>query len=199
MSKIYERAIDIFNKNVNPDIARGSVTPIPYQPASTATTVAQLKEDFNAFLAKVAGSGRMADLFTYPEAAATNVLGKVVGDLQEDVEVLEGVKDRVIAGTLKYVTGYTGFSGDVERQKGNYIVLHFAYDTTAYPVGKVELNVNDQGVPAVVTLDADMILVARIVDKDVQTLTVVLYDGDGAEAKRFKYHLSALDLEEPTE
>lgn len=199
MSKLYERAVDIFNKNIDPDIARGSVTPIPYQPASTATTVAQLKEDFNAFLAKVAGSGRMADLFTYPEASSTNVLGKVVSDLQENVEVLEGVKDGIISGTLKYVTGYTGFSGDVDRQQGNYIVLHFSYDTTMYPDGKVEFNVNDRGVPATVDLDSDMIVVARITNKDVQTLTVVLYDGDGAEAKRFKYHLSALTLEEPTE
>lgn len=197
MSKLYERAIDIFNKNVEPDIARGSVTPIPYQPTSTATTVAQLKEDFNAFLAKVAGSGRMADLFTYPEPGTETVLGKTVSDLQDGIEVLNGIKDNAIAGTLKYVTGYTGFSGDPDRQQGYYLVLHFVYDTTAYPKAVVELNVNDQGVPHSVELDSDKILVARIVNKDVQTLTVVLYDGDDAEAKRFKYRLSALTLEEP--
>ena len=31
--------------------------------------------------------------------------------------------DDVVSGTLKYVTGYTGFSGDVAEQSGNYLAL----------------------------------------------------------------------------
>ena len=32
----------------------------------------------------------------------------------------------MINGTLKYVTGYTGFSGDPEEQEGNFLALHAA-------------------------------------------------------------------------
>ena len=49
-----------------------------------------------------------------------DLLGKVVGDLQSDVIVL-GTK---ITGTLNWVTGYTGFSGDEEMQSGNYVALY---------------------------------------------------------------------------
>lgn len=31
--------------------------------------------------------------------------------------------DDVVSGTLKYVTGYTGFSGDASEQSGNYLAL----------------------------------------------------------------------------
>lgn len=196
MANLYERAIDIFNKNINPEISRGKTTPMPYQDPSTATTVEQLKNDFNKFLNSFFDSGRMMALATFPEAPTTNVLGKLVSELQTDVEVFEGLKEGIITGTLPYVTGYTGFSGDVERQEGNYLVLHFAYDTTAYPTAKVELNVNDKGVPATVDLDSDMNLVARIVDKDLQKLSVVLYDADDKEVGRFRYNLSGLVLGE---
>lgn len=195
MANLYERAIGIFNKNVDPDISRGGVSPVPYQANSTATTVDQLKVDFNAFMDKFRASGRMMDLFTYPEPGTQTILGKTVSDLQENIEVFEGVHEGHIVGTLKYVTGYTGFSGDPERQKGNFLVLHFAYDTTAYPTAKVELNINDKGVPATVDLDADMILVMRVTNKDIQKMTVVLYDSEDTEVRRFTYNLSGLTLE----
>lgn len=54
--------------------------------------------------------------------AAEDLLGKVVGDLQKDI-VVNSVRG-VITGTLKYVTGYTGFSGLEEEQEGHYIALH---------------------------------------------------------------------------
>lgn len=54
-------------------------------------------------------------------AADTDLLGKIVSDLQEDIVVGE---DK-ITGTSKYVTGYTGFSGNEDEQEGNYLALHF--------------------------------------------------------------------------
>ena len=53
-------------------------------------------------------------------AADTDLFGKVVGDLQENIRVWNDQ----ITGHLKYVTGYTGFSGNPDEQKGNYIALH---------------------------------------------------------------------------
>ena len=49
-----------------------------------------------------------------------DLFGKVISDLQENIEIV----DDEIKGTLKYVTGYTGFSSKVEEQSGNYLVIH---------------------------------------------------------------------------
>lgn len=59
--------------------------------------------------------------------AETDLLGKSVTDLQTGVVVGGGA----IGGTLKYVTGYTGFSGDVSEQSGNYLALHAMSDDGA--------------------------------------------------------------------
>lgn len=49
-----------------------------------------------------------------------DLLGKSASDLQESIEV----SDDAIEGTLKYVTGYTGYSGSAELQEGNYLATH---------------------------------------------------------------------------
>ena len=86
-------------------------------------------------------------------SADTDLLGKSVTDLQEDVTI---GKD-AIGGTLHYVTGYTGFSGDPAEQEGNYLALHFAdEDATSISV-KVVGSEHDP-----VTLDPDGLLVLRI-------------------------------------
>lgn len=75
-----------------------------------------------------------------------------------------------ITGTLKHVTGYTGFSSNVDEQEGNYIALKFEPvpdDTTV----TVELVGGTVGHP--VTLDSDMNIVIRITNKDTQTIKVV--------------------------
>lgn len=51
---------------------------------------------------------------------STDLLGKYDYELQEDVK-LNGNK---ITGTLLRVEDYTGFSGDPEEQRGNYIAIH---------------------------------------------------------------------------
>lgn len=83
----------------------------------------------------------------------TDLLGKSVTDLQEDITV----SDDAITGTLKFVTGYTGFSGDENLQSGNYIVLHAEADQGAVISAEVI-----GGYSGPVTLDTDGILIARI-------------------------------------
>lgn len=52
--------------------------------------------------------------------AETDLLGKVVSDLQENIVI----SDTSITGNLKYVTGYTGFSGKESEQSGNFFAFH---------------------------------------------------------------------------
>ena len=92
-----------------------------------------------------------------------DLLGKTVGDLQENITFA----GNAIKGTLKYVTGYTGFdSSDPELQSGNYIALHFTVP-----------NWHDAQITVTVTnpvmLDSDGVVILRIRDKDTQTITVV--------------------------
>ena len=86
-------------------------------------------------------------------AAETDLLGKSVTDLQTNVVVGGGS----IGGTLKYVTGYTGFSGDVSEQSGNYIALHATSDDGA--IIKAQLIGGTVGEK---TLDADGLMIFRV-------------------------------------
>lgn len=89
-------------------------------------------------------------------ASDTDLLGKVVSDLQSDIAIGENE----ITGTLKYVTGYTGFSGEPELQSGNFLALHITTNDGA-PIS-VELIGGKYGP---VTLDEDGILITRIANK----------------------------------
>ena len=95
-------------------------------------------------------------------AADTDLFGKVISDLQSDVFV----GNNTIAGTLKYVDDYTGFSGDPALQVGNFLTLHCSVAQNVTPTIKVTVT-NPS------TLDEDGIIVLRIADKDSQTITVV--------------------------
>ncbi|MBQ7070787.1 MAG: hypothetical protein IJM87_05845 [Ruminococcus sp.] len=89
-------------------------------------------------------------------------------DLQEDIEFGEDG----ITGTLKYVTGYTGFSGSEELQEGNFLALHFeaeGADTITVEV------VGGHSGPQL--LDADGIIVARIESTE-QSIRAVADFGD---------------------
>ena len=55
-------------------------------------------------------------------ADSVDLLGKKASDLQEGVFIVDGK----VFGTLKYVTGYTGFSGRTDEQEGYYLALHYA-------------------------------------------------------------------------
>ena len=87
------------------------------------------------------------------EATTEQLLGKSLSDLQEDV-VFNPATGKV-SGTLKYVTGYTGFSGNPDEQEGHYLavkadvdgVSSVTYTTTTYKES---------------TLDSDQILIYRV-------------------------------------
>lgn len=80
------------------------------------------------------------------------------------------VDNNEITGTLKYVTGYTGFSGEPELQEGNYLALKFT-PVDEDDVITVELLGGNTGHP--VTLDEDLNMVLKIGDPKKQKIRVV--------------------------
>ena len=117
--------------------------------------------------------------------ADTDLFGKVVSDLQEDVVVsAEGV-----TGTLKYVADYSSAYGQGENS-GNYIVLHCA--TPGFEGSTITAEVVN-GVHGPVTLDEDGIVILRIADKDLQTVRIVA--SNNGETDSVELDLSQLTLE----
>ena len=117
--------------------------------------------------------------------ADTDLFGKVVSDLQEDVTVsAEGV-----SGTLKYIDDYSSAYGPGENS-GYYLVLHC---TTPGVEGATITSELIGGVHGPVTLDEDGIVISRITDKDTQTIEVVAYK-DG-ESDSVTLNLSDLVME----
>ena len=90
-------------------------------------------------------------------APEKDLLGKVVSDLQDSIKIEE---DK-ITGTLKYVTGYTGFSSKTEEQSGNYLALH-NISNIGEPIFVEVIN----GFSGPVQLDADGIIVLRIANNE---------------------------------
>lgn len=74
-----------------------------------------------------------------------------------------------ISGALKYVTGYTGFSGNAAEQSGNYLALKC--DAGEGATITVELVGGNLGHP--VTLDEDKNIVLKIGDNTRQSVKVV--------------------------
>jgi hypothetical protein len=116
--------------------------------------------------------------------ASTDLFGKTINDLQQDVEFTANA----IAGTLKYVDDYTGFSSDTELQKGNFIVFHA---DTAEQDAKITVKITDP-----VVLDADRIFVGRIANKDAQTITITA-EKEGFTTVTKVYSLAGLICEQP--
>lgn len=120
-----------------------------------------------------------------PEDGGANLFGKTVDSLQENVVVGESE----ITGTLKYVTGYTGFSSNTSEQEGNYLALKVDADSEDAIV-TVELVGGTKGP---VTLDDDMNIVLLIKNKDTQSIKVTVNDGEDSAIKT--YGLTGLTLE----
>ena len=122
------------------------------------------------------------------EAQTTNVLGKLVSELQA-ADVTVG--DSEITGTLHYVTGYTGFHGtDPLEQKGNFLALKINATTAEGVTTVVELVGGTKGP---VTLDSDMNIVLHIQNKNTESVKVTVSKGGESETKT--YGLSGLTLE----
>ena len=100
-----------------------------------------------------------------PTAGTTTRYGKLVSSLQENVLV----HDDYITGTLKYVTGYTGYSGDPAEQSGYYIALDFTATDGATTTIQM-LGGASEGNP--IDMSADMYAVGRITNKRSQKIKV---------------------------
>ena len=118
--------------------------------------------------------------------AGTDLLGKSVTDLQSDISI----GATAITGTLKYVTGYTGFSGDESLQSGHYLVVHCGTGEETADSIKVQL-INGRFGPA--TLDEDGIDILRISDNNAQALNVIA-EKDGHIVSRI-FDLSGVTME----
>ena len=106
---------------------------------------------------------------------AVDLFGKNCSDLQEDIAIANGS----ITGTLKYVTGYTGFSSKAKEQKGNFIALKVT-NATADEI-YVGLSPSASG-KELNKLDEDGMIVLQVTNKDtqvvrVETVTDGIHDG----------------------
>lgn len=120
---------------------------------------------------------------TIPEGVS--LLGKEITDLQSGVSI----GDDAISGTLKYVTDYTGFSGDPAEQEGHYLALHIDTDVEADSI-TVQLIGGDHGP---VELDSDRTNIFRIKNKQEKIKIVAKKEGYPDVVKT--YNLAALTLE----
>lgn len=105
------------------------------------------------------------------------------------------IEDGEIFGTLKYVTDYTGFSGDPAQQEGNYIALKIDTEDED-DVITVELTNGSVGHP--VELDSDRNIVIRITNPMKQKIIVEathVNEDESVVKKTLKYDLHHLVLE----
>lgn len=100
-------------------------------------------------------------------AADTDLLGKFVTDLQENM----AISGDAITGTSKWVTGYTGFSSKTSEQKGNYIALHVSIPGMTIGQDGLSIKVNNSA------LDSDGLIVL-IFKGNANPITVVATKGD---------------------
>lgn len=105
--------------------------------------------------------------------------GKEVDDLQSNIEI----NSDSIVGTLRYVTGYTGYSGDVEKQSGNFLALDISSTPSDAVVTAEILGGDSEGNP--VTVD-DGYLVIRVADRK-QKLKLVVTSGDNVIEKVLRF------------
>lgn len=120
-----------------------------------------------------------------PDDGETERYGMAVSDLQSDIAIADGA----ITGTLKYVTDYTGFSGDPELQSGNYLSLKIADEDAQ----SIEVSIGDRGP---VEVKEDGFIVIRLTSEDLSD-ELVITDIDGVERETVTLDLSGLALEEP--
>lgn len=106
-----------------------------------------------------------------------DLLGLTPDDLQENIEISDGA----ISGTLKYVTDYTGFSGDVSEQSGNYLAIK----VTAVEDATITVELINGTVGHPVTLDSDGMIVLKIADVDTQSIEVIATKGNISEKQSF--------------
>lgn len=90
-------------------------------PGNTNSTI--LKQMINEYV-ETQGNELAAYAVDADIADSVDLLGKKASDLQKGIFIDDGK----VYGTLKYVTDYTGFSGNPDEQQGYYLVLHYECD-----------------------------------------------------------------------
>lgn len=144
----------------------------------------------------VEGIGAVNNLVgvTVVPATGNDLYGKKATDLQKDIVIENDPKAYIqkIHGTLHYVEGYTGFSGDVELQEGNYLAINI----DPIVAGQI-VTLKWAGGESEVALEGDDdLLVARMGEgKEVIEIKVVFEN----QTKVYKYDVTGLTLEEKEE
>ena len=100
------------------DLATGELE-VPYSTSVSSITVTATSV-FDSTKTATA-TVNIAGLSITPSTSA-DLYGKSASDLQENISIV----NNIVKGTSKYVTGYTGFSGEVSEQSGNYVALHLS-------------------------------------------------------------------------
>ena len=115
-----------------------------------------------------------------------DLLGKKVGDLQEDV----AFKDEFnVLGTLHYVSDYTGFSGNPDEQHGHYVAFHVSVGDL---VLGTDCNVTFNGV----TVDPSDGICIMIFNPDkVDAKAKLVATADGYESFTKVFHFSGMTKE----
>jgi len=127
-------------------------------------------------------TGGIVDLSLDTDIAADeDLFGKVVSDLQSDVEIGE---DGTVTGTLKYIADYTSAGFDMSRGN-NFLVFH----SESAAADSITVEVVD-GYSGPVTLDESGIIVIQLSSNE-QTVEVIAKKG-ASETK------ITLDLSEMT-
>lgn len=116
-------------------------------------------------------------------------MGKKAKLLQSGISI--NPVTNVISGTLKYVTGYTGYSGSSELQEGNFLALKIAPAEDNTLTWKTKLV---GGVGPEVAFDEDLNCVYRITSTS-QVIQINGYDDDNNLVVSFNYPLTGLTLE----
>lgn len=102
------------------------------------------------------------------------------------------VDGNAISGTLHKVTDYTDFSSKPEDQSGNYLAIEIADSPKADKITAELINGTSDKGP--VPLDEDRIFIAKISNKDTQSIKIVATKN--CETSEKTYTLTGLTLEE---
>lgn len=139
---------------------------------------------------------------TFSVSTATDLFGKSASDLMADV----AIDDNKVTGTLKYVTGYTGYWPDsAENQEGNYLALDLTLPADVADPSKAVVIYKSSAADSIektynkfTAEDKVLTTVWRVADK-ANTLTYTVdYDGEGTEfaPKTYTIDLNGLTLAE---
>ena len=124
-----------------------------------------------------------------PITGEDDLLGKKAADLQSNIVINDNTMN--ISGTLKHVTGYTGFSSKVDEQSGNYIALNVD-PASGFPESMTVEVKNGTSGPSKLT-SADHQVVLKIKDAATQGI-IIKATNKGAEVTK-EYKLTGLTLQ----